>query len=82
MLPDERITNELDSDHTGVMGCSGGGGSSRSNQDGARARQRKGGVDGGVGRDSHGSCTRVRRLPELDDRLIGADRGGGGAEEE
>ena len=62
----------------GGVGVAGGGGSLRSNQDGAVARRKNGGVGGGVGRTGHGSCTRVCRLSELNDRLIGADRGGGG----
>ena len=75
-----RGPNELDSKCAGAMGSgvAGGGGSPRSNHDGARAHRRKGGVGGGVGRTGHGSCTRVCRLSELNDRLIGADRGGGG----
>lgn len=66
------------------MGCSGvagGGGKPRSNQDGTRARRRKGGVGGGVGRRGHGSCTRSRVPTELDDPLIGAGGDGGGAGE-
>ena len=35
-------------------------------------------MGGGVGREGHGSCTLVHRLSELNDRLIGADRGVGG----
>ena len=64
-----RRPNELDSKCAGAMGSgvAAAGGRLRSNHDGARARQRKGGVGGGVGRDSHGSCTRVCRLSELDD---------------
>ena len=65
----ERGPNELDSKCAGVMGSGvvGGGGRPRSNHDGAKARRRKGGVGGGVGRDGHGSCTRVCWLSELDD---------------
>ena len=88
MLLDERVPNELDGDCTGAMGwdgggdgVAGGGWSPRSNQDGAMARRRKGGVGGGVGREGHGSCTRFRRLSELNNRLIGADRGVGGGGE-
>ena len=84
VLVDGRVPNELDSSGTGAMGSGvdGGGGRLRSNQDGARARRKKGGVGGGVGREGHGSCTRVRVLTELDDRLIGADSGGGGGRKE
>ena len=78
------MPNELDSSGAGAMGgvcgvgVAGGGGSPRSNHDGARARRRNGGVGGGVGRIGHGSCTRFRRLTELDDRWIGAVGDGGG----
>ena len=64
-------------------GVAGGGGRPRSNHDGARARRRKGGVGGGVGRAGHGSCTRSRMPTKLNDRWIGAgsDGGGGGGKE-
>ena len=64
-----RGPNELNSKGAGAMGSgvAGGDGSPRSNQDGARARCRKGGVGGGVGKEGHGSCTRFRSLSELDD---------------
>ena len=66
-----RGPNELDSSGAGAMGggegVAGGGGSPRSNQDGARARRSQGGVGGGVSRDGNGSCTRVRWLSKLDD---------------
>ena len=64
-----RGPNELDSKCAGAMGSGvgGGGGRPKSNQDGARARRRKGGVDGGVGNGGHGSCTRFRGLSGLDD---------------
>ena len=79
VLLGSRGPSELNSDCAGARGCvAGGGGSPRSNQDGTRARCRKGGVSGGVGREGHRSCTRVRRLSKLNDRLIGADRGVGG----
>ena len=85
VLFDGRVPNELDSRGAGVMdgvaggvGVAGGGGSPRSYHDGARARHRKGGVGGGVGMRGHRSGTQVCRLSELDDRLIGADRGVGG----
>ena len=87
LLLGRRGSDELDSKGAGAVGgigdgegVAGGGGSPRSNQDGARARRRKGGVGGGVSREGHGSCTRLRRLSELNDRLIGADRGVGGGE--
>ena len=83
-----RGPNELDSSGAGAMGGVGGGvgvaaggGSPRSNHDGARARRRKGGVSGGVSRGGHRPCTRVHRLSELNNRLIGADRGVGGGGE-
>ena len=77
-----RGPNELNSKCAGAMGSGvdGGGGRPRSNHDGARARRRMGGVDGGVGRIGHGSCTRFRRLTELDDRWIGAVSDGGEVE--
>ena len=85
LLFDECVPNELDSDCTGAMDCigggvgvAGGGGSPRSNQDGARARRSQGGVGGGVCRDGNGSCTRFRVLSELDDRWIGAGSVDGG----
>ena len=62
----------------GGVGVAGGGGRPRSNHDGARARRRKGGVDGGVGRIGHGSCTQFHRLTELDDHWIGVVGNGGG----
>ena len=76
--------NELNSKGAGAMGCvsggvgvTGGGGSSESNQEGARARRSHSGVGGGVGIEPHGSCTRFRGLSELDDCGVGADKGGG-----
>ena len=81
-----RGPNELDSMGAGAMGCSvgvaGGGGSLRSNQDGARAHRRKGGVGGGVGRRGHGSCTQSRVPTELDDPRIGVGGGDGTGEKE
>ena len=74
VLFDGSVPNELDSGGAGAMdgvaggvGVAGGGGSPRSNHDGTRARHRKGGVGGGVGRDGNGSCTRVCWLSKLDD---------------
>ena len=88
VLLDERVPNELDSSCAGAMGCSGGGvgvagggGSPRSNHNGARERCKNGGVGGGVGRTGHRSCTRFHVPTELDDCLIGAGGGGGGAGE-
>ena len=77
------VPTELDSKGAGAMGdVGGGGGRPRSNQDGARARHRKGGVGGGVDSEGHGSCTRFRVPSELDDQLIGADSGVGGGRRE
>ena len=69
VLLDERVPNELDSKGAGEMGSGvdGGGGRPRSNQEGVSARRSHSGVGGGVGIESHGSCTRLRGLSELDD---------------
>ena len=87
VLLDRCMPNELVSTGAGAMGGSGGVGvaggvgSLRSNQDGARARRKKGGVGGGVGSVGHGSCTRSCKLSELNICWNGAGGGGGGGGE-